>query len=177
MVISEKVVVDKEKEEEIIKIKLNKKYLKLFTEICEENDIELEDALNSRLEDALVDSFNQYHSKCMRKRKNLGWLKGGKDLKRVPGFDTTQVEKILESKKTIPEKIEWLNQYRDGLVRTRQAVFAPGLPTVVTNPGNFSGSGVTPYMKIIPQAIEAINGIIRELEAEEIVNEKVTHKF
>lgn len=177
MVMSEKVVMDKEKEEEVVKIKINKKYLKLFAEICDENEIELEDALNTRIEEAMVDSFNQYHSKCMRKRKNLGWLKGGKGTKRVPGFDTTQVEKILESKKTIPEKIEWLRQYREGLVRTRQGAMAPGLPTVVTNPGNFSGSGVTPYMKIIPQAIEAVNGLIRELEAEEIVNEKVTHKY
>ena len=137
----------------------------------------MEDALNSRIEDAMLDSFNQYHSKCMRKRKNLGWLKGGKGTKRVPGFDTTQVEKILESKKTVPEKIEWLKQYREGLIRTRQGAMAPGLQTMVTNPGNFSGSGITPYMKIIPQAIEVVNDLIRELETEEIVTEKLIHKY
>ena len=111
MVISEKVAVDKEKEEEVVKIKINKKYLKLFAEICDENEIELEDALNSRIEDAMLDSFNQYHSKCMRKRKNLGWLKGGKCTKRVPGFDTYQIEKILNRKKTSPEKITCLKQH------------------------------------------------------------------
>ncbi|MHA1798130.1 MAG: hypothetical protein ACTSVY_06735 [Candidatus Helarchaeota archaeon] len=177
MTISDKIVLDEEKEKEEIKITLNKKYLRLFEEICNENDLDLNEALNARLEEAVIDSFNQYHSKCMRKRRTLGWLKGGKGTKRIPGFDTTQIEKILATKETIEEKIAWLKDYRDGLVKTRNSAMAPGLPTVITNPSNFSGSGVTPYMKVVPQAIEAVNSLIRELETEEIVNEKITHKF
>ncbi len=175
MTVNENILVDEN--EEVINVKINKKYLKLFSEICEENEIDVEKALNNKVEDALVDSFNTYHSKCMSKRRALGFLKGGCGVKRIPGFDTTQIEKVLEKKETNEEKVKWLIDYREGLVRSRQGMLAPGLNTVVSDPSNFSGSGVTPYMKMIPQAIEAINQIIRELEAEEIVSEKITHKF
>ena len=175
MTVTENIIV--EENEEVLNLKVNKKYLKLFSEICEENEIDVEKALHDRLESALVDSFNTYHSKCMKKRRALGFLKGGVGVKRVPGFDTTQINKVLETKETNEEKITWLKNYREGLVRTRQGVLAPGINTVVSNPSNFAGSGVTPYMKMVPQAIEAINKIIRELEAEDIVGEKIIHKF
>ena len=177
MTVTENIIMEETSDEELVNVKINKKYLKLFSEICDENELDMEKALNSRVENALVDSFNTYHSKCMRKRRALGFLKGGCGVKRVPGFDTTQIEKVLEKKETNEEKVEWLINYREGLVRTRQGVFAPGLNTVVSNPSNFVGSGVTPYMKMVPQAIEAINKIIRELETEDIVSEKIIHKF
>jgi len=177
MTVTENIVMEEASDEELVSLKINKKYLKLFSEICEENELDMEKALNSRVESALVDSFNTYHSKCMRKRRALGFLKGGCGVKRVPGFDMTQINKILETKETNEEKIEWLKNYREGLVRTRQGVMAPGLNTVVSNPSNFAGSGVTPYMKMVPQAIEAINKVIRELDVEDIVNEKIIHKY
>ena len=68
MTVTENIIMDEASNEEVINLKINKKYLKLFTEICEENEVDIEKALNNRLESAIVDSFNTYHSKCMRKR-------------------------------------------------------------------------------------------------------------
>ena len=112
MTVSEQEIMFKaSKEEEDLKIKINKKFLNLFKEICEENELDVNKELNSRLENALVDSFNKYHSKCVRKRRSIGFVKGGKHVKRIPGFDPTQIEKILEKKESIEEKIEWLKTY------------------------------------------------------------------
>jgi len=119
MTVSENIITDEASDEEVINVKINKKYLKLFSEICEENEVELEKALNNRVESALVDSFNTYHSKCMSKRRALGFLKGGMGVKRIPGFDPTQINKILEKKETNEEKIEWLKNYREGLIQVQ----------------------------------------------------------
>jgi hypothetical protein len=54
--------------------------------------------------------------------------------------------------------------------------FGPrGLPTTSSRQEQFAG--LTPYMKVYPQAIEEIQKLIRALRAEKIVEDKIIHKF
>ena len=177
MTVSEEIYDDKNSKIEALKIKINKKYLELFKEICEENGLDFDEELNKRIESALVDSFKTYHSECLYKNRTLRFLKGGKKCERVPGFDLENIKRIISKMDSIDEQIEFLKNYLDGLQKTNETMyFGPrGLPTLTTREEQFTG--LTPYMKVYPQAVIEIQKIIRALEAEKIINEKITHKF
>ncbi|NVM30716.1 MAG: hypothetical protein HWN65_17885 [Candidatus Helarchaeota archaeon] len=161
---------------ELINIKIKKKYLELFKEICEENELNAEEELNSRLEQTLVDSFHHYSSKCMHKDRALRFLKGGKSCKRTPGFNLDQIEKLLSKMDSIEDQIEWLKNYLKQLQQTKQTMYSgPGLPTVMTKEEQYTS--LTPYMQAYPQAIDEIRKKIRELEAHQIVEATVVHKM
>lgn len=163
--------------EELVNVKVKKKFLELFKEICEENELNPDDELNSRVEQALVDSFNKYSSRCMHENRALRFMKGGKSCKRKPGFDLTQIEKLLAKMDTADEKIEWLQNYLQQLQRTNQTMFTGprGLPTTMTAEEQYTS--LTPYMQTFPQAIIDIRKKIRELEAQKIVEATVVHKM
>ena len=163
--------------EELINVEIKKKYLELFKEICEENEIDANKELKARIEAALVDSFNEYSSRCMHEERALKFLKGGKCHKRKPGFDLSQVEKLLAKMDTVEEKIEWLNNYVQQLQQTRQSMYngPRGLPTTMTTEEQYQS--LTPYMLTYPQAIANIKKKIRELEAQQIVEAEVIHKM
>lgn len=162
---------------DLVNVKVKKKYLELFKEICKENNLDVDNQLTSRLEEALVDSFSTYSSRCMRDERALRHLKGGKGHKRTAGFDMTQIEKFLSKMDTIEEQIEWLENYLKQLQQTRQVMFnSRGLPTTVATPDE-QFTGLTPYMQVYPQAIQEIQKKIRELEAQKIVLTKVVHKM
>ncbi|MHA1269481.1 MAG: hypothetical protein ACTSPY_06795 [Candidatus Helarchaeota archaeon] len=177
MAVSKQMYENKKSELEEVEVLVNKKYLELFKEICEEKGLDYDKELKSRIENALFDSFNSYHSECLREDRALGFLKGGKACKRIPGFDLENIKRILSKMDSIDEQIDWLKNYLEGLQKTKEVMyFGPsGLPTTMTKEQQFTG--LTPYMKAVPQAIEEINKIIRALEAEKIVREKITHKF
>jgi len=163
--------------EELINVEIKKKYLELFKEICEENELDAGKELKARVEQALVDSFNKYSSRCMHQDRALKFLKGGKCHKRKPGFDLSQVEKLLAKMDTVEEKVEWLHNYLQQLQQTQHSMYnSPrGLPTTMTRDEQFTS--LTPYMLAYPQAIADIKKKIRELEALKIVEAEVIHKM
>ncbi len=177
LVPAQELAVKPEMDLEEIKIRIKKKYLELFKEICKENSLDAEKELNARLETALVDSFSSYSSKCIHEERALKFLKGGKSCQRIPGFDFTQVEKLLSKMDTVEEQIEWLENYLQQLQKTRETIYfnSRGLPTVGNTEDQFAS--ITPYMQVYPQAVQEIQKKIRELEAQKIVKVKVTHKM
>ncbi len=174
---SEEKMVLESADSELVEIKIKKKYLDLFKEICEENEVDPEKELKSRLEEALVDSFHKYSSKCMHKDRALKFMKGGKTCKRVPGFDFDQIEKLLGKMDTVEEQVKWLKNYLQQLQQTKQTLYfnSRGLPTTMSKEEQFTS--LTPYMQVYPQAIEEIRKKIRELEAQQIVEAEVVHKM
>lgn len=163
--------------QENVNVSVNKKYLDLFKEICEENAIDAEKELETRLEEALVDSFNKYSSKCIHEERALKFMKGGKSCKRVPGFDLSQIEKLLSRMETVEEKVEWLGNYLQQLQQTRQSMFTQPRGINLVGNSQEESASLTPYMKVYPQAIEAIKKKIRQLEAEQIVVAEVVHRM
>lgn len=162
--------------EELVSVEVKKKYLELFKEICEENEIDADTELKARLEQALIDSFHHYSSKCIHKDRALRFLKGGKSCKRIPGFNLDQVEKLLSKMDSIDEQIEWLRNYLKQLQQTKQTMYSgPGLSTVMTKEEQYTS--LTPYMQAFPQAIGEIRKKIRELEAQKIVEATIVHKM
>ena len=164
--------------EENVTITVKKKYLELFTEICEENELNLEKELKARMENALVDSFNAYSSKCMHARQKVKFMKGGKSCKRTPGFSISNVEKMLDKLDSDDAKIEWLNNYVKQLQQTKQTMYnGPnrGLPITGTRQEQYVS--LTPYMKVYPVAIQEIKKRIRELEAQKVVQAEITHRM
>ncbi|NVM52896.1 MAG: hypothetical protein HWN66_04275 [Candidatus Helarchaeota archaeon] len=163
--------------EELINVEVKKKYLELFKEICEENELDAEKELKARLEQALVDSFHHYSSKCMHQDRALRFLKGGKSCKRTPGFNLDQIEKLLSKMDSIDEQIEWLQNYLQQLQQTRHIMYngPRGLPTTMTREEQYTS--LAPYMQAYPQAIEEIRKKIRELEAHKIVEAEVVLKM
>ncbi|MHA1649356.1 MAG: hypothetical protein ACTSYB_04100 [Candidatus Helarchaeota archaeon] len=163
---------------ELIQLRVKKKYLDLFKEICKENNLKIEDELNARLEEALVDSFSEYSSRCMRQERVLKFLKGGKGHKRIPGFNLEQIEKLLSKMETIDEQIEWLKNYLQQLQQTKHTMYfnSRGLPISMTGRDE-QFTSLTPYMQVYPQAIQEIQKKIRELEAQKIVTAKIIHKM
>lgn len=162
---------------ELVNVKISKKYLELFKEICKENSLDAEHELKVRLEEALVDSFSKYSSRCMAEERALKFLKGGKGHKRTAGFDFQQIEKILDKMDTSEEKIEWLQNYLQQLQKTKETMYfnSRGINTLGTAEEQFTS--LTPYMQVYPQAIEEIQKKILELETQKIVTTKVTHKM
>jgi len=177
MTVSEEVYENEMYEIDLAKLKINKKYLELFKEICEEKNLDFNEELKARIEAALVDSFKSYHSECIHDEKALGFLKGGKAHRRVPGFDIEHIKRMLQKFDTIDEQIEWLKNYVDGLQKTKETIYLSprGLPTTMTREEH--NMGLVPYMKIVPQAIQDLQKLIRVLEAEKIIQEKITHKY
>ncbi|MHA1229429.1 MAG: hypothetical protein ACTSRP_01670 [Candidatus Helarchaeota archaeon] len=177
MTVSEEILDEHEKNLESIILKLDKKYVELFKEICEERALDFNEELKARVEAALVNAFNSYHSECLRENKALGFLKGGKSCKRIPGFDIEHIRKMLLKMDSIDEQIEFLKNYVEGLQKTKETMYMGprGLPTTMTREQQHMG--LTPYMKVIPQAIIELQKIIRALEAEKIIKEKLTQKF
>jgi len=173
---TEEVYVEDSLDSELVEIKVKKKYLELFKEICEENELDSAKEIKNRLEQALIDSFHHYSSKCMHQDRALRFLKGGKSCKRTPGFDINQIEKLLAKMGSINEQIEWLRNYLQQLQQTKQSMYSgPGLPTVMTKEEQYTS--LTPYMQTFPQAIIEIRKKIRELEAQQIVEVEVIHKM
>ena len=161
---------------EMVNVKIKKKYLKLFKDICEENELDSEKELKAKLEEALVDSFHHYSSKCMHRNRALGFMKGGKSCKRTPGFNFDQIEKILAKMETVDEQIKWLQNYLQQLQQTKRSMYTGrGLPTVMTKEEQYTS--LTPYMQSYPQAIQAIHKKICELEAQKIVETEIVHKM
>lgn len=162
---------------EMVELKIKKKYLDLFKEICKENNINPDKELISRLEQALIDSFSKYSSRCMHDAHALKFLKGGKGCKRVPGFDFQQIEKILSKMENTEAQVDWLKNYMDQLQHTRETMYfnSRGINTVGTTEEHFAA--LSPYMQVYPQAIEEVQKKINELEATAIVKTQVVHKM
>jgi hypothetical protein len=162
---------------EMVELQIKKKYLDLFKEICRENNLNPDKELLTRLEEALIDSFSKYSSRCMHEEHALKFLKGGKGCKRVPGFDFQQIEKILSKMDTLEEQVDWLKNYLQQLQHTRETMYfnSRGLNTLGTAEENFTG--LSPYMQVYPQAIAEVQKKLNELEAEAIVKTQVTHKM
>jgi hypothetical protein len=162
---------------ELINVKISKKYLELFKEICKENNLDAETELKTRLEEALVDSFSKYSSRCMADERALKFLKGGKGHKRTAGFDFQQIEKLLGKMDSVDEQIEWLKNYLSQLQKTKETMYfnSRGLNTLGTAEEQFTS--LTPYMQVYPQAIEEIQKKILELETQKIITTQVTHKM
>ena len=164
-------------EMELVNLKISKKYLELFKEICKENNLDADTELKTRLEEALVDSFSKYSSRCMHEERALKFLKGGKGHKRTAGFDFQQIEKILSKMDTNEEKVEWLQNYLQQLQKTKETMYfnSRGINTLGTTEEQFTS--LTPYMQVYPQAIQDIQKKILELETQKIVTTKITHKM
>ncbi len=161
---------------ESVNVEIKKKYLELFKDICEENELDAEKELKARLEQALVDSFNKFHSRTLHQNRALRFLKGGKCHKRKPGFEIAQIEKVLAKMDTVDEKIDWLQNFRRQLQQTKQSMYVGrGLPTVMTKEEQYTS--LTPYIQTYPQAIKEIHKKICELEAQKIVEAEVIHKM
>ncbi|MHA1649357.1 MAG: hypothetical protein ACTSYB_04105 [Candidatus Helarchaeota archaeon] len=175
---SQQLYIYPEKSFENIEVKIKKKYLKLFKEICEENNLDIKNELNARLEEALIDAFSKYSSRCMHKEKVLKFLKGGKGCKRKPGFDLIQIEKLLLKMETIDEQIEWLKNYLQQLQQTKHTMYfnSRGLPINMTERDE-QFTSLTPYMQVYPQAIQEIQKKIRELEVKKITTSQIIHKM
>ncbi|HUY01168.1 MAG TPA: hypothetical protein VMV49_16530 [Candidatus Deferrimicrobium sp.] len=175
---SQEVMENQSADLELIKLKVKKNYLNLFKEICSENELNMEEELNNRLEEALVDAFSKYSSRCMHKQQTLRFLKGGKGHKRTAGFNFEQIEKLLNKMDTVDEQIEWLKNYLQQLQQTRETIYfnSRGLPIMGTSVEE-QFTGLTPYMQVYPQAIQEIQQKIRELDAKKIVTAKVVHKM
>jgi len=174
---TQETILNENMDTEKVELKIKKKYLDLFKEICHENNLNPDKELLTRLEEALIDSFSKYSSRCMHEEHALKFLKGGKGCKRVPGFDFQQIEKILDKMDTSEEKIEWLQNYLQQLQKTKEMMYfnSRGINTLGTAEEQFTG--LTPYMQVYPQAIEEIQKKIRELETQKIITTKVTHKM
>ncbi|MHA1263672.1 MAG: hypothetical protein ACTSRS_00400 [Candidatus Helarchaeota archaeon] len=176
--VTQELVTQKSIESEEVKLKIKKKYLDLFKEICKESKLDFEQELRSRLEDALIDSFSSYSSRCLHEARALRHLKGGKGCKRIPGFNMEQIEKLLSKMETIDDQIEWLENYLKQLQQTKRTMYfnSRGLP-ISTTSAEEQFTGLTPYMQVYPQAIQEIQKKLRELEAQKIVTTKVVHKM
>ncbi|HUY01169.1 MAG TPA: hypothetical protein VMV49_16535 [Candidatus Deferrimicrobium sp.] len=162
----------------MLNVKVKKNYLDLFKEICKENKLDVDAELKSRLEEALVDAFSKYSSRCMHRDHALRFLKGGKGHIRKPGFDFTQIEKLLSKMDTVAEQIEWLKNYLQQLQQTRETMYfnSRGLPITMTS-AEEQFTSLTPYMEVYPQAVIEVQKKINELEAQQIVTAKIVHKM
>jgi hypothetical protein len=175
---SEEMMAQTSPDAELVELKVKKKYLELFKEICDENGLDADEELHARLEEALVDSFSAYSSRCLREERALKFLKGGKGCKRIPGFNFDQVEKLLSKMDTLDEKIDWLNNYLKQLQQTKQTMYSTtrGIP-ISTVSSEEQYTGLTPYIQTYPLAIKEVQKKIRELEAQKIVETNVVHKM
>jgi hypothetical protein len=174
---SPETILQKNVDMEMVELKINKKYLDLFKEICKENNLNPNKELISRLEQALIDSFSKYSSRCMHDAHALKFLKGGKGCQRVPGFDFQQIEKILSKMESPEAQVEWLRNYLEQLQHTRETMYfnSRGLNTLGTTEEQFAG--LSPYMQVYPQAIHEVQKKINELEATTIVKTQAIHKM
>jgi hypothetical protein len=84
-------------------------------------------------------------------------------LRREPGFDMKQVEKVLESFDTLQEKIQWLKAFLTQLQQFHHTMNS-ALPTA---PPHCWQRTTIPYTLVYPRAIRAIRLQIAQLEAQE----------
>ncbi|MHA1130436.1 MAG: hypothetical protein ACTSQI_04575 [Candidatus Helarchaeota archaeon] len=174
---TEEIQMEDELDSEFVNVAVKKKYLELFREICEENELDPTEELQNRIESALVDSFHHYTSRTLHKDNALKFLKGGKCTKRIPGFDLDQIERLLDKMDSIEDQIKWLKTFLQQLIQTKQTIFLGprGLTTVMSQEEQYTS--LTPYIQAYPLAINEIRKKIRLLEAQQIVSTEVVHKM
>ncbi len=163
-----------EEEEDEVAIKAKKKYLTLFHEICDENELDPQEELRTTFAKRIHLFLN---SSPGRAEENLQYKKCFKHLetnKRIPGFNIHQIEKILRTMSSFKEKIEWLEQYSKQLKQTWYILRSnqPNLPQL-----HFQDyyRSLTPYILSYPLAIRSIEKKINQLKAEYNIHKKTAN--
>ncbi|MHA1359473.1 MAG: hypothetical protein ACTSQI_14785 [Candidatus Helarchaeota archaeon] len=154
-----------EEEEDKVAIKTKKKYLTLFHEICDEDELDPREELRTTFTKRIHLFLNSFQG---RTGANLEYKKCFKHLettKRIPGFNIHQVEKILRTMSSFKEKIECLEQFNNQLKQTWQILQSNqiNIPQLYFQDNSRS---LTPYILSYPLAIRTIEKKIRQLKAE-----------
>lgn len=161
---------------EMISVKVKKRFLDLFEEMCKENKLDMEAELNTRLEEAIIGSFDEHPVKSLQEKKHHGRQKSCQ-IQRVPGFDMKHIDKALVRMETIDEKIKWLQDYIRQLRQTRQMMYQGprGSPGIQNREDHYKS--LTPYMQAYPMAIKAVQNRIRLLRSKKKARVSIVKKM
>lgn len=151
-----------ESEEEEVTVKVKAQYLRLFNDICSEENEPSDEKLEHHLEKALAYfCLTQPGRGCRTVQQNDDY-----SLRRFPRADSSQIEKMLDTMPTLEAQLQWLKSFLKQLQQFQQTMCWNSSTLPTTTGFNYQKS-LTPYILIYPRLVRILRYKIRQLEAKQ----------